>query len=113
MPGGRIYAIDLVFADEQARHLCIAEDVMYPMTKNREAAWVGRGLARRSRSRGPRARWPGGRRPEIGEQTHELPGRIGFSAEEIAPLRLSTGSLKGSAQRHPLDRALPRSHRIA
>ena len=39
VPGGRIYAIDQVFADEQVRHLCIAEDV--PMTKNREAAWVG------------------------------------------------------------------------
>lgn len=39
-------------------------------------------------------------------------GRIGFTAEEIAPLRLSTGILRGSAQRHPLDSALPRSHRI-
>ena len=72
----------------------------------------GRGLASRSHSRGPRARWPA-RRPEIGEQADELLKRIGFSVEKIAPLRLSTGILKGSAQRHPLDRALPRSHRVA
>jgi hypothetical protein len=81
---------------------------MYPTTKNREAAgWPAvHALADPA---------PDGRagRPEIGEQTDELLKGIGFSAEEIAPLRLSTGILKGSAQRHPLDRALPRSHRIA
>ena len=106
VPGGRIYAIDQVFADEQVRHLCIAEDV--PITKTARPP----GLPSPFTLSRTRARWPA-RRPEIGEQTDELLGRIGFSAEEIAPLRLSTGILKGSAQRHPLDRALPRSHRVA
>jgi hypothetical protein len=79
------------------------------MTKNREAAWVGRELPALHALAGPA---PDGRRPTR-DRRSELLGRTGFRTEEIAPLRLSTGILKASAQRHPLGRVLPRAHRVA
>jgi hypothetical protein len=77
------------------------------MTKNRGAAWAGQPF---TLSRPPRQM--AGAPTRDRRTDRRLLGRIGFSAEEIAPLRLSTGTLKGSAQCIRWI-ALYRAHRVA
>jgi crotonobetainyl-CoA:carnitine CoA-transferase CaiB-like acyl-CoA transferase len=80
VPCGPIYAIDQMFADEQVKHLGIAQDV--PNDQNRAIRLVGQPFTL-SRTPSHMAARP----PEVGEQTEELLVEFGFSVEEIRALR--------------------------
>jgi formyl-CoA transferase len=69
-----------LFADEQIKHLGIAQDI--PNDENRAIRLVGQ-LFTLSRTPSTIAARP----PEVGEQTEELLAEFGFSADEIATLR--------------------------
>eukprot|EP01035_Chromulina_nebulosa_P029842 gene29842-39593_t len=79
VPCGPIYAIDQMFADEQVKHLGIAQDV--PNDQGREITLVGQPFTL-SRTPSTMAARP----PEFGEQTDEVLAEFGFSGEEIAAL---------------------------
>jgi crotonobetainyl-CoA:carnitine CoA-transferase CaiB-like acyl-CoA transferase len=81
VPCGPIYSVDQMFADEQVKHLGIAQDV--PNDENRNIRLVGQPFTL-SRTPSTMAARP----PEVGEQTEELLAEFGFSAEEISALRL-------------------------
>lgn len=80
VPCGPIYTIDRMFADEQVRHLGIAQDVAND--QNRNIRLVNQPF---TLSRTPSR--IAARPPEVGEQTEELLAEFGFDAEEIAALR--------------------------
>jgi formyl-CoA transferase len=80
VPCGPIYAIDQMFADDQVKHLGIAQDV--PNAENRPIRLVGQPVAL---SRTPSRM--SARPPEVGEQTDEVLAEFGFGADEIAALR--------------------------
>jgi formyl-CoA transferase len=80
VPCGPIYSIDQMFADEQVKHLGIAQEV--PNDQNREIRLVGQPFTL-SRTPSRMAARP----PEVGEQTEELLTEFGFSAEEIKALQ--------------------------
>jgi crotonobetainyl-CoA:carnitine CoA-transferase CaiB-like acyl-CoA transferase len=82
VPCGPIYSVDQMFADEQVKHLGIAQDV--PNDENRAIRLVGQPFTL-SRTPSTMAARP----PEVGEQTEELLAEFGFSADEIASLRQS------------------------
>lgn len=69
-----------MFADEQVKHLGIAQDV--PNDQGRDIRLVGQPFTL-SRTPSKMAARP----PEVGEQTEELLAEFGFSADEIAALR--------------------------
>ena len=79
VPCGPIYAIDEVFADEQVKHLGVAQDV--PDSKNK---LVGQPFTL-SRTPSRMAARP----PLVGEQTGEVLTEFGFNENEIAALRQS------------------------
>ena len=79
VPCGPIYAIDEVFAEEQVKHLGVAQDV--PDSKNR---LVGQPVTL-SRTPSRMAARP----PLAGEQTVEVLAEFGFNENEIAALRQS------------------------
>jgi len=80
VPCGPIYSVDQMFADEQVKHLGIAQDV--PTDDDRAIKLVGQPFTL-SRTPSKMAARP----PEVGEQTEELLAEFGFGAEEIAALR--------------------------
>jgi crotonobetainyl-CoA:carnitine CoA-transferase CaiB-like acyl-CoA transferase len=80
VPCGPIYSVDQMFADEQVRHLGIAQDV--PNDQGRIIRLVGQPFTL-SRTPSTMAARP----PEVGEQTEEVLAEFGFSADEIAALR--------------------------
>jgi crotonobetainyl-CoA:carnitine CoA-transferase CaiB-like acyl-CoA transferase len=80
VPCGPIYSVDQMFADEQVRHLGIAQDV--PNDQGRDIRLVGQPFTL-SRTPSTMAARP----PEVGEQTDELLAEFGFSGDEIAALR--------------------------
>jgi crotonobetainyl-CoA:carnitine CoA-transferase CaiB-like acyl-CoA transferase len=80
VPCGPIYSVDQMFADEQVKHLGIAQEV--PNDENRAIRLVGQPFTL-SRTPSTMAARP----PEVGEQTEELLAEFGFSADEIAALR--------------------------
>jgi crotonobetainyl-CoA:carnitine CoA-transferase CaiB-like acyl-CoA transferase len=80
VPCGPIYAIDQVFDDAQVKHLGIAQDV--PTDDDRQIKLVGQPFTL-SRTPSKMAARP----PEFGEQTDEVLGEFGFSADEITDLR--------------------------
>jgi crotonobetainyl-CoA:carnitine CoA-transferase CaiB-like acyl-CoA transferase len=80
VPCGPIYTVDQMFADEQVKHLGIAQDV--PNDQGRDIRLVGQPFTL-SRTPSTMAARP----PEVGEQTEELLAEFGFSAEEIAALK--------------------------
>jgi crotonobetainyl-CoA:carnitine CoA-transferase CaiB-like acyl-CoA transferase len=80
VPCGPIYAIDQVFDDAQVKHLGIAQDV--PTDDERRIKLVGQPFTL-SRTPSKMAARP----PEFGEQTDEVLGEFGFSADEITDLR--------------------------
>jgi len=80
VPCGPIYSVDQMFADEQVKHLGIAQDV--PTDDDRAIKLVGQPFTL-SRTPSKMAARP----PEVGEQTEELLAEFGFSADEIAALR--------------------------
>ena len=80
VPCGPIYTVDQMFADEQVKHLGIAQDV--PNDQGRDIRLVGQPF---TLSRTPST--IAARPPEVGEQTEELLAEFGFSAEEITALR--------------------------
>lgn len=80
VPCGPIYTIDRMFADEQVKHLRIAQDV--ENDQNRTIRLVSQPF---TLSRTPSR--IAARPPEVGEQTEELLAEFGFGAEEIAALR--------------------------
>src|ERR1700754_40664 len=80
VPCGPIYSIDQTFADEQVKHLGIAQDV--PNAENRNIRLVGQPVTL-SRTPSKMAARP----PEFGEQTDEVLAEFGFTADEIAGLR--------------------------
>ncbi|HEY9216126.1 MAG TPA: CoA transferase [Ancylobacter sp.] len=82
VPCGPIYSIDQMFADEQVKHLGIAQDV--PNDQGRDIRLVGQPF---SLSRTPSTM--AARPPEVGEQTDEVLVEFGFSPDEIANLRLA------------------------
>ncbi|WP_445492828.1 CaiB/BaiF CoA transferase family protein [Rhodopseudomonas sp. RCAM05734] len=80
VPCGPIYSVDQMFADEQVKHLGIAQDV--PNDHGRDIRLVGQPFTL-SRTPSKMAARP----PEVGEQTDEVLTEFGFSTEEIAALR--------------------------
>jgi crotonobetainyl-CoA:carnitine CoA-transferase CaiB-like acyl-CoA transferase len=80
VPCGPIYKIDEMFADEQVKHLGIAQDV--PNEYGRDLKLVAQPFTL-SRTPSTMAARP----PEFGEQTDEVLAEFGFSADEIATLR--------------------------
>jgi formyl-CoA transferase len=80
VPCGPIYSIDQVFADEQVKHLGMAQDV--PNAEGRHIQLVGQPFTL-SRTPSRMAARP----PEFGEQTDEVLTEFGFSADEIGQLR--------------------------
>ena len=79
VPCGPIYSVDQMFADEQVKHLGIAQNV--PNDEGRNIRLVGQPFTL-SRTPSKMAARP----PEFGEQTAELLAEFGFSSEEIAAL---------------------------
>ena len=80
VPCGPIYTIDQMFDDAQVKHLGIAQDV--PTDDERRIKLVGQPFTL-SRTPSKMAARP----PEFGEQTDEVLGEFGFSADEITDLR--------------------------
>ena len=80
VPCGPIYSVDQMFADDQVKHLGIAQDV--PNVENRPIRLVGQPF-KLSRTPSKMVAPP----PEFGEQTEEVLAEFGFSAAEIAELR--------------------------
>ena len=80
VPCGPIYTVDQMFADEQVKHLGIAQDV--PTDDGRDIRLVGQPYTL-SRTPSTMAARP----PEVGEQTEEVLAEFGFSAAEIAALK--------------------------
>jgi crotonobetainyl-CoA:carnitine CoA-transferase CaiB-like acyl-CoA transferase len=80
VPCGPIYSVDQVFADEQVRHLGIAQSGRKP--DGSEQVFVGQPI-KLSRSRNTIAATP----PDIGQHTDEVLKEFGFSGDEIATLR--------------------------
>ena len=69
-----------MFEDDQVKHLGIAQDV--PNAENRHIRLVGQPFTL-SRTPSKMAAPP----PEMGEQTEEVLGEFGFTADEIKGLR--------------------------
>jgi formyl-CoA transferase len=80
VPCGPIYTMDQVFADEQVKHLGIAETVQSPALGDIEL--VGQPI---QMSRTPTALKQA--TPELSEHTDEVLTELGLGAEEIADLR--------------------------
>lgn len=80
VPCGPIYAIDQVFADEQVRHLGVAQSGRRP--DGNEQLFVGQPFTL-SRTANTIAATP----PELGEHTDEVLKEFGFSGDDIAALR--------------------------
>ncbi|MDB5617776.1 CoA transferase [Tardiphaga sp.] len=80
VPCGPIYSVDQMFADEQVKHLGIAQDV--PTDDDRAIRLVGQPFTL-SRTPSRMAARP----PEFGEHTDEVLAEFGFSDGEIAELR--------------------------
>jgi formyl-CoA transferase len=80
VPCGPIYSVDQMFADEQVKHLGIAQDV--PNDQGRNIRLVAQPFTL-SRTPSHMAARP----PEVGEQTEEVLAEFGFSADEIAALK--------------------------
>ncbi|WP_295854783.1 CoA transferase [Tardiphaga sp.] len=79
VPCGPIYSVDQMFADEQVKHLGIAQNV--PNDEGRNIRLVGQPFTL-SRTPSKMAVRP----PEFGEQTAELLAEFGFSSGEITAL---------------------------
>jgi len=79
VPCGPIYAIDQVFADEQVKHLAIAQSAK--KSDGAEMAFVGQPIAL-SRTPSRIVATP----PEIGQHTDEVLKEFGFADKEIAEL---------------------------
>ena len=79
LPSGPIYNIDQVFADEQVRHLGIAQNGIKPNGETQTFVGQPFGL---SRTPSRIAAVP----PEMGEHTDEVLTEFGFSDDEIAAL---------------------------
>jgi crotonobetainyl-CoA:carnitine CoA-transferase CaiB-like acyl-CoA transferase len=80
VPCGPIYSIDQVFADEQVKHLGMAQDV--PNAEKRHIRLVSQPV-KLSRTPSTMAARP----PEFGEHTEEVLAEFGFAADEIKALR--------------------------
>ncbi|QDM17994.1 CoA transferase [Tardiphaga sp. vice352] len=80
VPCGPIYSVDQMFADEQVKHLGIAQDV--PTDDGRNIRLVAQPFTL-SRTPSRMAARP----PELGEQTDEVLLEFGFSQLEVAELR--------------------------
>jgi formyl-CoA transferase len=80
VPSGPIYSVDQVFADEQVKHLGIAQDGARP--DGTKETFVGQPFAL-SRTPSKIAAIP----PELGQHTDEVLKEFGFSDGEIAELR--------------------------
>ena len=80
LPSGPIYNIDQVFADEQVRHLGIAQDGI--KADGEAQTFVGQPFGL-SRTPSRIAAVP----PDMGEHTDEVLAEFGFSGGEIAALR--------------------------
>jgi formyl-CoA transferase len=79
VPCGPIYSIDQVFADEQVKHLRMAQSGTRP--DGSEEVFVGQPFSL-SRTKTAIAATP----PELGEHTDEVLEEFGFSSDEIAAL---------------------------
>jgi crotonobetainyl-CoA:carnitine CoA-transferase CaiB-like acyl-CoA transferase len=79
VPCGPIYSIDQMFADEQVRHLGIAQNGKRP--DGSEQTFVGQPI-KMSRSKSRIAATP----PDIGQHTDEVLKEFGFADREIAEL---------------------------
>jgi crotonobetainyl-CoA:carnitine CoA-transferase CaiB-like acyl-CoA transferase len=80
VPCGPIYSIDQVFADEQVKHLDMAQDV--PSAKGRDLRLVAQPI---KLSRTPSVM--AARQPVFGEHSDEILVEFGFGEDEIAELK--------------------------
>jgi len=80
VPCGPIYAVDQVFADPQVKHLGAAADVSHPRLGKFKIVNQAARLSRTPATiKAPT--------PDVGQQTDEILGELGFDAKEISRLR--------------------------
>ena len=82
VPCGPIYTVDRMFEDQQVRHLGIARTLQHPELGDIEVVGLPMNFSRYPRQDGPLKA-----APAQGDQTGQILGELGYSAERIAELR--------------------------
>lgn len=82
VPCGPIYTVDRMFEDPQVRHLGIARTLRHPELGDIEVVGLPMNFSRYPRQDGPLTA-----APAQGDQTGQILGELGYSAERIAELR--------------------------
>lgn len=82
VPCGPIYTVDRMFDDPQVKHLGIARTLQHPELGDIEVVGLPMNFSRYPRQDGPLTA-----APAQGDQTGQILGELGYSAERIAELR--------------------------
>ena len=82
VPCGPIYTVDRMFEDPQVKHLGIARTLQHPELGDIEVVGLPMNFSRYPRQDGPLKA-----APAQGDQTGQILGELGYSAERIAELR--------------------------
>lgn len=82
VPCGPIYTVDRMFEDPQVKHLGIARTLQHPELGDIEVVGLPMNFSRYPRQDGPLTA-----APAQGDQTGQILGELGYSAERIAELR--------------------------
>ena len=82
VPCGPIYSVDRMFEDPQVKHLGIARTLQHPELGDIEVVGLPMNFSRYPRQDGPLTA-----APAQGDQTGQILGELGYSAERIAELR--------------------------
>ena len=82
VPCGPIYTVDRMFEDPQVKHLGIARTLQHPELGDIEVVGLPMNFSRYPRQDGPLKA-----APAQGDQTEQILGELGYSAQRIAELR--------------------------
>jgi len=82
VPCGPIYTVDRMFEDPQVKHLGIARTLQHPELGDIEVVGLPMNFSRYPRQDGPLTA-----APAQGDQTGQILGELGYSAQRIAELR--------------------------